>query len=92
MHANFVGEFVRFAVVAVYARRNDIVPARYTPLVTRQHVIEIELFLGKLDATILTGIMITQKNIMPGEFDFLAGKLVVNGEHDHLRNLHCKTH
>ena len=62
---------VRFERVALDARANDVFPRRRSAAVSRDDVVEVQIFPVKNIAAILAGVFIALKNVVPGELDFL---------------------
>ena len=82
VHAGFLRSAVGLKRVALDARAHDILPGRGTTPVTRDDMIQIQVFAIARRATILTGILVSFKNVMAREFDFLLGHVVVHQQQD----------
>ena len=66
-----------FLIVTRQTTAHDIVPRRFSPSRHWDHMIDIELGFFEFSLTILTGIFIAQKNILPREFHIASGKFFI---------------
>ena len=85
-HVGFAREPVAFARIARNTRANHVFPSRRPAPVTRHDVIQIELAAIEEVAAVLTGVLVSLKDIVSGEFYFLLWKPIEHKQHDHARN------
>ena len=71
MQAGFQRCAIGFAGVALNAGANNILPRRRAAAVSRNHVIEVQVFAVKHVAAVLAGVSIPLEDIMARELDFL---------------------
>ena len=76
MHAGLERRAVAFERIALDAGADDVFPGGRAAAVARDDVIEIQVFAIANAATILAGVLIALKNVVPGEFDFLLREAV----------------
>lgn len=88
MHVRFVRQLVGFARIAADTRGDDIFPSRPAAFLPGNHVVEIELRLGQRFRAVLTGELVAQENVPPGELHLEPGDFLVKAEHDDVRHPH----
>jgi len=70
-HSSLMWQSVRFSGIAMQAAGNNIFPARLSPTVTGDDVIQVQILETETTPTILAGIGVPFKNVLPVEFHFL---------------------
>jgi hypothetical protein len=86
MHAGFVGGPVGFVSVAANTRADDVFPSGGAAPVTRDNVVEIQIFPVEHVTAVLTGILIAFKDVMPGKFNLFFRHPVVHEEQNNPRD------
>ena len=84
VHAGFVGRVVGLTGVARDARAHDVFPSGRATTITRDDVVEIEIFPVENLAAVLAGIFVALKNVVARELHFLLGHPVIHEEQDDL--------
>lgn len=72
--------------IATNARANNVLPRSWSATVARDDVVQVQILAVKNFATVLTGVFVTFKNIMTGEFDLLFGQPVIHEQQDDSRH------
>jgi hypothetical protein len=86
MHAGFVGGPVGFVCVAAYAGADDVFPSGRSAPVTRNNVVEIQIFPVEHVTAVLTGVLIAFEDVMPGEFNLFFRHPVIHEEQNNPRD------
>ena len=86
MHSGLLRCAVRFARVALDAGANDVLPCGRTAAVTRDDVIQVQIFTLKNLAAVLAHVLIAFKNVVAREFDFLFRHPIENHQQDDARD------
>lgn len=85
-HTGLVGEAVGFAGITADAGADDVFPGGFTAAITRDDVVEVEVFAGEVLAAVLADILVAFEDVDAGELEFLAREFVEPGEQDHARH------
>lgn len=91
-HIGLVREAVAFAGVAGDAGADDVFPSGLAAALTGKNVIEVESVPVEASGAILAGVVVAFIDVLPGEFDFLAGEAVKLAEDDDGGNADEETH
>ena len=86
MQACLLRSAICFSRVAGNAGANNVFPGRWPAAVTRNNVIEIQIFALKNLAAVLAGVPVTLENIVPRELHFLFRKTIEHHQKNHARN------
>jgi hypothetical protein len=90
VESGFLRSAVRFAGVTHYARANDIFPSRRAAPVSRNNVIQIEIFTVENLTAILAFILVSFENVMPGKFHFLLWETIKDDQQNNPRHADLK--
>jgi hypothetical protein len=85
-HVRFTRKPVALARIARNTRANHIFPRGGPAPVAGHYVIQIKLTAIEQLAAVLTGILVSLKHVVSGEFYFLLGKPIEHKQHDHPRD------
>lgn len=91
-HIGLVREAVPFAGIAGNAGADDVFPSGLAAALTGKDVIEVESVPVEALSTVLAGVVVSFVDVLPGEFDFLAGETVELAEDDDSGYADEKTH
>ena len=90
VESRFSRSTVRFARVARNARANDIFPSRRAAPVSRDNMIQIEIFTIENLTAILAFILVSFENVMPGKFHFLLRETIEDDQQNNARHADLK--
>lgn len=82
MHVGLVGQAVSLASVARDAGADDVFPRGGAAPLAGHDVVEVEFLPVQFAGAVLASVVVTLVYVLPGEFDFLAGKAVEKQEDD----------
>ena len=85
-HVRFTRKPVALSRVTGDTGANHVFPSRRPAPVARDYVIEIELAPIENVAAVLARVLVSLKNVVPGEFYFLLRKPIKHKQHDHPRD------
>lgn len=85
-HVRFTRKPVAFARIARDAGANHVFPSRRSAPVARHDVIQIQVTPIEKFATVLAGVLVALKHVVPGEFYFFLRKPIEHKQHDHPRD------
>jgi len=86
VHAGLVGGAVGLARVAWNTGADNVFPARRAAAVPRDDVVEVQILPLENFPTILAGVLVALKDVVPGEFHFFLGHPVIHEQQDDLRD------
>ena len=85
MHARLRRGAIRLARITLNAGTDNVFPRRRAAAVTRNDVIEIQIFAVKGVATVLASVAVALKDVVPGELHFLLRQPVLSEQQNDAR-------
>ncbi len=85
-HVRFARKPVAFARIARNTRANHVFPSRRPAAIARHDVIQIKVTTIEEFATVLAGVLVSLKHVVPCEFYFLLWKPIEHKQNNHPRD------
>src|SRR6516225_4090571 len=73
---------VGFESITFDAGADDILPTRRSPTVTRNYMVEVQVFAVACFAAVLAGILIALENVVSREFDLFLREMIIDQQQD----------
>ena len=86
MHAGFLRRVIGLERIAFDTGTNDVFPCRWSAPITRDDVVQIQVFAVKRMAAILTHVLIPLEDIVACKLDFLLREMVINHQQNDTGN------
>ena len=82
VQAGFLRRSVGLEGITLDAGADDILPTRRSAAVTRNYVVEVQVFAVACFAAILASVLIALENVMSGELNLLFREMIINQQQD----------
>jgi hypothetical protein len=80
--AGFVRRAVGLVRVALDAGANNVLPSGRSAAITRNYVVEVQVFALENLSAVLAGVLVPLEDIVPGELHLFLGHAVEQHQHD----------
>ena len=78
MHARFLGSMICLDRIATDARADNVLPRGGAAAIPRNHMIQVQVFAITRLSAVLTGILVSFKDIMSCELDLFFRNVIVH--------------